>query len=355
MDDKTPTPDNSAKPGAPEIGNEPQPLSAPSAPLQDEAPAAPVFQPEPTKAAQEAAAVQEKPVPVDAPATVIDDEDDSGPEEPPKLDEHQAKIDHMSTLNATGHNKKRHKGLKIVGVVLLIIIALGALAGAGYLVYKGMQAPAADKSTKKVVVDRNPTTPTSQATDETTQNTADTEEFSSEEFGLTLNYPSEWTAAEQTGQVLITSPVIEIADASGKTVPARMVLEIRPKQSKPDEFKAGAVVAVLDSEKIQYSNPSATQRGSTYLSYLQYAGTDVKGGMDGVYVTGGFGYKYAQQVKLADISQVDPLIDVTFVKCSDDACEDKPPEALTISSTAWQDDEANRATVEDMLKSIRFN
>jgi hypothetical protein len=288
-----------------------------------------------------------------APANATPASNDKETETQSELDEHQARIEYLRSLRPDG-GKKRKKGKgKLVLIIVIILLLLAAGSAAAYMYLKK-----SDSGTKK-----QPATNTQQtnkkaqepAVADQQDGTAEAKTFTSSTFALSIAYPGDWTPEELKDSATITSPVVTLTDANGQTTNGRMVLNIRARQDKPVEFTAGDVVAVLDSDKVDYTKPTATQRGSTYLSYLQYATTTTKGGMDGIYITGDYGYKYGQTVRLAEISKVDPLLEVTFVSCADTTCAATTQKPLTVSSTAWKTDTKNRPAVETMLKSLTLN
>lgn len=350
MDETQPTSaSDKGMPGAPELSGE---IKPPSAPLVNDRQTGPIFKATPTPT--------ETTVPVEAtPSPVFDDVDDEVPEAPLAMDEHQARIEYLQSINQT-KSKKRKRGFKsgrAALAVFLILIIVGAIGAAAYFWFHNARPNAPVKQPVKAAVQTPAQTKTDQqpATNPTGASTAEPKTYTSTTFKLNLTYPSDWTPDEQTGKLTITSPVVTLADASGQTTNGRMILSIRPRQDKPAEFAAGKVVAVLASDKVNYTAPAAGQRGSTYLSYLQYGGTSTKGGMDGLYITGNYGYKYAQTVQLSEISKIDPLVEVTFVSCADVTCAVATQKPLTVSSTAWKTDTTNRPVVEKLLKSIVFN
>lgn len=251
-----------------------------------------------------------------------------------------------------GRPKKSHKVRNTLLIILLVLVVFGGGAGAAWY-WQQHKQPAA-KPKQSTAQRSQPQSTTSQdTTDSNSTFSKQTKEYDASDFGLTLQYPSDWTPAEQNGVLTISSPNTTLTDATGAQVTGQVVLTVRSKQDNPEEFAKGNAVAVLASDKVNYTHPTSTQRGSTYISYLQYAATTTKGGLDGVYITGDNGYQYAQNIPKSDIAGVDPLVDVTFVKCSDDACAKGSQTPLTISGKSWTGD--LKDTVETMFKSFTFN
>ncbi len=163
-----------------------------------------------------------------------------------------------------------------------------------------------------------------------------TQSYSSTEFtGLSFNYPTDWTLTETAGSGALTvvSPMIHLNDATGQTTSVAAVFAIRNKQQPLPEFDGGNAVAARVSEKITYTQPSSTQRGSTYISFLEYAKT-VTNGIDGIYITGDTGYQLGQAIPKADLTPVDPVVSLTFAKCSSAPCSAKD-QHVTLASTDW--------------------
>ena len=145
----------------------------------------------------------------------------------------------------------------------------------------------------------------------------------------------------------VVSPAMKLTDAGGRSFTGQIELLIRTTQQKLTEFQAGNAVAVMDSQKITYSKPTQTQRANTYLSFLQYA--TASGGLNGVYITGDFGYTKDQAVPLVDINKADPIISLVFNKCLNDTCTKVTPAAITASS--WSDASFSDPLL-NMLKSF---
>ncbi len=353
MDDETQSTKSEVS-GAPELGKGVKP---PSAPLVNDRQTGPVFRAEPTMPAEQPVSIDTTPAP-----DLFDGDDDDAPEAPPALDEHQARIEYLQSLR---QEKPKKRGKTSVGRVLLamglILVIIGALGAAGYFFFHSSRPTAKKVAVTPAATNQQPTqqqtTPTTTTPTTPTDATASAEpkDYTSTTFNLNLSYPGNWTPEELTDKLAITSPVVSLTDASGQVTKGRIVLSVRKQQAKPAEFTAGNVVAVLDSVKVNYTKPAASQRASTYLSYLQYAGTNVKGGLDGIYITGNYAYKYKQTAPVTEVSKISPLVSVAFVSCADDTCAATTQKPIAISSTAWNTDTTNRPAVETMLKSFIFN
>lgn len=227
--------------------------------------------------------------------------------------------------------KKRHSpAWRIIGIILLILVIVAALAGVGFGVYSYLKN---HKSTPKTT-----TNATQQNQQKTAPQPAPSKTYTSSGFGLTFKYPDGWNVNEpNTGGILTArSPATKLKTADGQTVNGQIVFTISGTTQPLNEFNAGAGLAVVTSQKITYTQPSSTQRGSTYLSFMKYASSTNKG-IDGIYITGDFGYQVDQNVPKTDVAKVSPIIDMTFVKCaSSTQCSgDGTPVTLAISQ--WND------------------
>lgn len=157
-----------------------------------------------------------------------------------------------------------------------------------------------------------------------------TKSYTSPNFYLTFDYPSNWTVSDTGGGVMtVTSPETQLQNTAGQSVNGKIVMTIRKNGQKLPEFSAGNATAAIASQKIAYTKPTQTQRANTYLSFLKYADTTAVGGWDGVYITGDNGYTVGQAIPAADFASVDPIIDVTFFNASG--------KAMTIATSSWND------------------
>jgi len=107
------------------------------------------------------------------------------------------------------------------------------------------------------------------------------------------------------------------------------------------------------SQKIKYAQPTAIQRGETYMTFVQYAESLMQGQLDAIFVTGDFGYQANQYVPKTDIAKLDPLISVTFLKCDTVRCAN--PTDTSIHADAWASGTDFQKTITTVLSSIQVN
>jgi hypothetical protein len=129
-------------------------------------------------------------------------------------------------------------------------------------------------------------------------------------------------------------------------------MAIQQQGQLPASFSAGAALAVLNSQRITYTQPTTAQPSQAYLSFVQYSSTTTKGGLDGIYLTGNYGYQKDQAIPSSDISSISPLVTVTFTKCGNASCTSNLV-PLTIASTSWSKS-ALQTPIKAMLASLAF-
>jgi hypothetical protein len=242
-----------------------------------------------------------------------------------------------------------HRGRKTVVVVILVLILLG---GVGYGAYWFLTKKDSNKSADKSPSNSQQSTDDQSADEELI--TTETEHYTSNSFMLEFDYPKDWKVSETDGGLLTgKSPAIALKQADGKSVTGQVIFTIRNKQQEMPEFDKGNATAVLASEKINYTKPSSAQRGSTYLSFLTYAGSAQANRLDGVFITGDVGYQKGQAIPKADFTPVDPVISVTFMKCADQACADEGTQ-IGIDAAMWQKTGFGTA-IKSMLQSLVIN
>lgn len=238
--------------------------------------------------------------------------------------------------------------LRLFGWIFVTALITGIIAAAGWYFWLSKDKdnqPATDESSENTSSDQQPADAT------TEQDTAEaTNNFNSVAFGLQFDYPQSWQATEGVdNKVVATSPATQLQMAGGGTQNSQIMLTVQHKQASLPEFTKGSALAAIESEKIDYAKPSQVQRASTYISFLSYATSSVKG-IDGVYITGDSGYVQNQYIPQDDVVKSDPLIMVTFRACDDEKCT-TPGAAVTLNASAWGDTEL-AGQVKRILKSI---
>ncbi|HEY5667565.1 MAG TPA: hypothetical protein VIR03_00205, partial [Candidatus Saccharimonadales bacterium] len=181
--------------------------------------------------------------------------------------------------------------------------------------------------------------------------TSQTKNHSSPDFNLSFDYPADWTVIDTLGSGVITarSPALQLKDAQSRNFTGQIVLTMRSKQLPLPEFDKGNAAAIRVSEKIAYSKPGASQRGSTYISFLNYA-SSAELTLDGIYITGDVGYQKSQAIPRADIVPIDPVVSISFVKCASGSCNTEGT-AIGIAPAMW-DDAAFSGPLKKVLQSL---
>ncbi len=236
-------------------------------------------------------------------------------------------------------NKNSHVSTWIItGVIVVLLI----VAGAVLLNYHSKKKPTetASKSTHQT------TKTTPQATN--IQLTS----YSSTPFNLTVSYPTSWSvSASGSTSLSIISPAMALTSSTGKSIQGKVAVNVFNPGQLPSGFGTTSV-AVLDSQKISFLNPTANQAAQSYLSFVQYPATTVTGGMDGIYLTGNNGYVKSQTIPTTDVNNISPLVIVSFSQCQTSACTTTTP--VTIASSMWNS-ASFQAPILAIIKSFQFS
>lgn len=234
-----------------------------------------------------------------------------------------------------------------LGAGLAVLVILGGLAGGAYVFLKHHKA-AKKAQTSSATTQQTASPPAA------SQIASTTKHYSSSNFQLAFDYPQDWTLADAGGgSMSVTSPKIKLKNTSSQSISGQIVLLIRNKIQKLPEFDNGNAVATKASVKIAYTKPAQTQRGSTYESFLRYAGNANSTALDAVYITGDNGYTLGQAIPKVDVQKVDPIISLSFIKCSDSTCKGAGG-ALSVAASSW-DDKTFSEPLESMLESLSIN
>lgn len=271
-------------------------------------------------------------------------EPESLPERPvssDKPEDVQARIDFARSV-VPRHQKHPARQL-LIGLVLIVVIGLGVY----WLFFSSKASPKHTSASSS-----KSQTQSSEAKNNNVTHVP-THAYNSSDFNVNFNYPDGWAVVDSgNGPMTVTSPSMSLTSASGKAVTGQIIMTVAKQGQLPAKFTAGTALAVLDSQEIAYTQPTAAQTSQTYVSFVQYSSTNTRGGLDAIFVTGNFGYQKDQIIPTSDIAGVDPFISLSFSECGNSACTTNLT-PLTIASTSWNQS-SFKAPIVTMLSSFAF-
>ncbi|HEX7368182.1 MAG TPA: hypothetical protein VF261_00815 [Candidatus Saccharimonadales bacterium] len=230
--------------------------------------------------------------------------------------------------------------LLVQGVLILVILAAIA-AGAVWLVSHHKHMASAPGNAPSSTQPK----PSTNSIDNATKH------YDSSDYNLGLDYPADWTVNDNTSELTVTSSALQLKGEGGQNFTGQVVLIIQNQQTSVPVFAKGTAVAALESQKLTYKSPAPDQRAQTYLTFADYEGSTAA--IDGLYITGDDGYQAGQAIPMSDIVQDDPLVSISFLKCSDAACSTAGA-ATTIPASDWQNANFSRPLTQ-MLESLVLN
>lgn len=242
--------------------------------------------------------------------------------EAPETAEERAQRIAMLRRSASVPVQRKHRGLKkLLSLVVLLAVLVG---GTAFAFWYGNDQAAKNAPLKKPATTKAATNTNTPAT---------LKDFNSVNFGVSFKYPETWKVTDGAGQIIARSPRIQFTGPTGSTFTGQVMLTFSQKgQNSLTRLTSDNAAAVRDSEKVTYTQPSSEQRGETYISFVQYTAS-ASDQLDAIYVTGDNGYLKDQLIPKGDIANNDPLIVATFLKCSDNSCNDTSP--TSISPAMW--------------------
>ena len=265
--------------------------------------------------------------------------DEQPPVRPPYESEHETPEPSANEFVRTIEPVQKDKKKRRIGLIIGIVITILLLGGGAY---------AAIKQRKATPTSSGPTSQASEQPKPLIDTT--TKRYSSNQFYLDIDIPSDWEVKDEQGSGVFTATSPNVAiPTTGTSTTGKVILTMRDKNQKLPEFDKGNATAVLDSEKIAYTKPSSAQRGQTYVSFLAYPTATSSSLIDGIYITGDFGYQKEQAIPKIDIQKVDPIISLTFMAC-DGSCTKQ----IAIAPDAWQSAEFG-GVLKKMLQSLTVN
>ena len=239
---------------------------------------------------------------------------------------------------------KKSPKTKYYVLVLVVIVVVGTV---GYLLLNSNS-----KDSKPVKSSKSTSSKLATKSNASTAPVASTTNYSSTNFNLTMNYPNNWVVSDTPTILQLTSPVTNIVNDKKQLVKGKIILNITAQGKLPSTLGNQSATAVLNSQLISYVSPTPAQDAQTYVSFLQYSSTNTVGGLDGIYITGNYGYLKSQTIPLTNLSSISPLVWITFQKCNNSKCTSLSN--LTISSTDWQNTKFSIPII-DIIKSFQFS
>ncbi|HSX37052.1 MAG TPA: hypothetical protein VLG13_02970 [Patescibacteria group bacterium] len=254
------------------------------------------------------------------------------PKEPPSHNQ-------FAPPNRQVGGQRNRTGLIVVTALLVLAVGAGAYWKFGRHKTAAHTAASTQSTTKKPVASN-------------VAPKVETQEFNSSTFNVSFNYPKDWTVTDTgTPPLTVISPTTQLVAANGQTVSGKIIMTIQQTGQVPVAFGSANATAVVDSQKVSYTQPTPSQRAQTYLTFVQYAATTTSNALDGIYITGDFGYQKGQDIPKTDVAKPNPLVTVTFAKCSNTACSGTT--ALSIKASDWGD-QTFQAPIKTLLTSLAF-
>lgn len=251
---------------------------------------------------------------------------------------------YINSQKPTRTEKRRPLIWLVIGSIVVILIIIGSLIY--FHVSKTHSKNHKSQSNHQRVISKSPRN--QQAPKISTPTTS----YTSGVFNLSVKYPTNWTVIAQGNSSLsIYSPPMSLTEDTGKNVKGKIDFSIFNQGQIPAAFGSYSV-AVLDSQDISFQTPTTNQAAQTYISFVQYPATNVKGGLDAIYVTGNNGFVKDQDITTAQVNQVSPLIIVSFEACQNSSCTSTSP--LTIASTMWSDNNFSSPII-NIIESLTFS
>jgi hypothetical protein len=176
--------------------------------------------------------------------------------------------------------KKPKKVGKIVLIIVIALIIVGALAFAGWKLTR-----------PKTTLQQNAqdtTTETAQNSKTDLPTAGGTKKYTNDIMRLSLAYPDNWTVTEDKNAVTIVSPEFSYTTVDKGSITGIFKIYIRQGAQTADSKYIGKGIAIMPSEKLVYSDPSATQRKDTNLSFF---GLDTPDNFNFFLIAGNFNLK----------------------------------------------------------------
>jgi hypothetical protein len=231
---------------------------------------------------------------------------------------------------------------RIVGGLLKLVLAVIVLAA----ILVGVFMLVAHSGSKKPVPAQEK--PANLQPSSVTKISAAIKHYDSTNYSLGFDYPKDWKLTDNADKLTVVSPPLQLKDATEQVVTGQIVFTIQAAQTTIAQFAANTAVAAIASQKISYKQPTPNQRAETYVSFVNYKGDTTS--IDALYLAGDNGYQAGQYIPQSDVVKADPLVNVSFLKCSESTCTTAGT-AISIPVSSWSDTSLSTPLL-TMLKSL---
>lgn len=224
----------------------------------------------------------------------------------------------------------------------IIFFVLIILAGTGFAAWKFLLQK--DNKTDQQAANTQPIQANNQ---DISSEPSLSQDYTSDRLLVDFKYPDDWTVDEDTGDIIISSPEIEVDNIKGEPEKAVFRIFIKQGADKADSEYLGRGLAIKKSESINYSDPSASQRKKTLITQF---GLDSSNNFAYFVVQGNFDLKKDETLGPNYAHEVDAiLISGGFYR--DEA--DGDPGFIMIDPDACEQDQ-NYKTAVEIVKSIKL-
>ncbi len=250
--------------------------------------------------------------------------------------------------------KINRRPLLIAGAAIIVLAILG---GGGYILLKNRKSSPQPANSPTNSSQQNQPAPASSGSANGTQQYTAT----GSDLNLSFSYPSNWSTTPASGtdttnqEITVSSPSTSIQSADGSNVTGKVVVTIRPGSANISELNSNNPIATQSSSQFAYTAPASDQHQYPYLTFIHFSnGSSVAGAFEEAMITGITPFTKGQAVTAASLSNLDPIIAASFYKCGDTACSGNGSGILSVTSSAWQNDEVFQQT-QALFASLKLN
>lgn len=176
--------------------------------------------------------------------------------------------------------------------------------------------------------------------------------YNSTGFGLSITLPAGWNVqSDDFNGIIIDSPLVELKNPDNTKQQYKVILTMALTGVVPASVSVHNPTAVIDSSKITFTNPSASQKAQSYLSFIRYSNESNQDSVNALFLTGNSDYQKNDTILSASLKRLNPTVFYSFVKCPSGNCSSSSS-AINISN--WSDKDF-RNTLTKILCSISFS
>ena len=268
-------------------------------------------------------------------------------------------VSELVTPIVAAPQKRRFPKLRAF-VIVVLLLNVGLAAGNERMYVKQLSYdPKRGEDDRNLPTYASPSSKTelaNKATPAAPSTVSTTLHYTSAPLKIEFDYPSDWhvSSSSDNSTIKLASAPFQFTAVGGKQTAATINIAITPVAKAAASFNSvnESDVIAANSETLQYTSPTKSQRSVTNVSFANDHGLK-NNNILSAFISGDLVYKIGDVVGSKKFQSIDPQISMHVDDCASGTCQQAlSADVFTISD--WHDN-ANFQKVKALLASLRLN